>query len=74
VELTEIYDQATPRRKGQKTPIFLEPKFCRGADALLAELSQMHWAYRKALVVEIAYLADNLTRLLAKAPLKKRGR
>jgi len=74
VELTEIYDQAPPRRKGQKTPIFLEPKFRRGADALLAELSQMNWAYRKALVVEIAYLADNLTKLLAAAPLKKRGR
>ena len=77
VELTEIYDQAPPRRKGQKTPIFLEPKFCRGADALMAELGKMNterWGYRKALVVEIAYLADNLTKLLAKAPLKKRGR
>jgi hypothetical protein len=74
VELTEIYDQATPRRKGQKTPIFLEPKFCHGAEDLLKELDQMNWTYRKALVVEIAYLADNLTQLLAKAPLKKRGR
>lgn len=74
VELTEIYDQATPRRKGQKTPIFLEPKFCHGAEDLLKELDPMNWTYRKALVVEIAYLADNLTKLLAKAPLKKRGR
>jgi hypothetical protein len=74
VELTEIYDQAQPRRKGQKTPIFLEPKFCHGAEDLLKELDQMNWTYRKTLVVEIAYLADNLTQLLAKAPLKKRGR
>jgi hypothetical protein len=58
-------------------PIFLEPKFCRGANALLAEVGEMNterWGYRKALVFEIAYLADNLTKLLAKAPLKKRGR
>ena len=43
----------------------------------MAELGKMNterWGYRKALVVEIAYLADNLTKLLAKAPLKKRGR
>jgi len=77
VELKEIYDQAPPRRKGQKAPIFLEPKFCRGTDDLMAELGEMNterWGYRKALVVEIAYLAANLTSLLAKAPLKKRGR
>jgi hypothetical protein len=74
VELTEVYDQATPKRKGQKIPIFLEPKFCRGVDVLLGELSQMNWTYRKALVVEIAYLADNLTKQLVKAPLTKRGR
>ena len=49
----------------------------RGAEKLKDELGDMNigrWGYRKALVLEIAYLAYGLTELLSGAPLTKRGR
>jgi hypothetical protein len=77
VELKEIYAQTPGRRKKSDIPIFLDPTFCRGIEMLIEELGDMNtgrWGYRKALVLEIAYLADGLTDLLSKAPLTKRGR
>ena len=58
-------------------PLFLDIRFCRGIRKLTEELGEMNhqrWGYRKALVLEIAYLADGLTTLLVQAPLTKRGR
>ena len=77
VELKEIYIPGPAKQKKSQSPIFLEPKFCRGIQALSTELNQMNtekWGYRKALVLEIAYLATELSRLLSKAPPIKRGR
>lgn len=77
VELKEIYIPGPAKQKRSQTPIFLEPKFCRGIHALSNELGQMNteqWGYRKALILEIAYLAVELSRLLSKAPPIKRGR
>ena len=58
-------------------PLFLDIRFCRGIETLTKELGEMNQerpGYRKALVLEIAYLADGLTKLLTQAPLSKRGR
>jgi hypothetical protein len=77
VELKEIYSQAPGRRKKGDMPIFLNPTFCHGIEKLAKELGEMNHerlGYRKALVLEIAYLAAGLTALLPTAPLTKRGR
>ena len=76
VELKEIYEQTAGRRKKSDMPIFLNPMFCHGIAELTAELGEMNtgrWGYRKALVLEIAYLAAQLSGLLREAPPKKRG-
>lgn len=77
VEVKEIYGQTSGKRRKGDMPLFLDIKFCRGIGNLTEELDEMNherWGYRKALVLEIAYLADGLTKLLAQAPLSKRGR
>lgn len=77
VELKEIYREPPRRPRKTDMPLFLDPKFCRGIRALSEELGEMNherWGYRKALVLEIAYLADGLGRLLQAAPVMKRGR
>jgi hypothetical protein len=77
VELKEIYARAPSRRKKGDMPIFLDPIFCRGVGALAEELGEMNHqrgGYRKALVLEIAYLATGRTELLTKSPLMRRGR
>jgi hypothetical protein len=76
VELKEIYPQASQKRK-KNDPIFLDPTFCRGIEELKDQLGDMNagqWGYRKALVLEIAYLAAGLSGLLRNAPLMRRGR
>jgi hypothetical protein len=77
VELKEIYSPVTRRNPKASPPLFLNPRFCRGLEALSAELGEMNHeqvGYRKALVLEIAYLAKELTGLLSVAPLTRRGR
>jgi hypothetical protein len=62
VELDEVLPLFYPKARRTESA-FPDPKFCRGIDELTAELNQMRhrsWAYRKAFVTEIAYLASGL--------------
>jgi hypothetical protein len=77
VELKEIYGQTPGRGKKKEAPIFLNPTFCHGIEELARQLGEMNTTrvdYRKALVLEIANLASELTAILAEAPLMRRGR
>jgi hypothetical protein len=72
VELKELYLSLNPKRDA---PLFIEPVFCRGIDKLNDALQGMGHAtrFRQALVLELAYLAADLTRLLEAAPITRRG-
>lgn len=59
------------------TPIYLEPTFCPGLEALSGELGRMgvgDGSFRQALVLELALMANRLSAFLEKAPLTRRGR
>ncbi len=73
IEITEIF---SPRgQSDDKTaPHFLEPIFCQGYDALAEAAERMPLHFRKAMVLEIAQLAENIRRNLERAPEIKRGR
>lgn len=73
VEMTEVFP-ALAKRTAAKVPIFLEPVFCRGIEALQVELHRMGHGYRKAMVLEIAHAAALVTSFLENAPITKRGR
>lgn len=72
VEVTEIFSSPMP---ATKAPAFLQPLFCDGYDALrdlLAARMPLH--FRKAMIVEIAQIAESLAALLPAAPEVQRGR
>jgi len=73
VEVTDGY-RTLGRQGNPHAPIFLEPKFCRGIEALRDELHHMGLQYRKAMVLEIAHAASMVEKYLKEAPLRKRGR
>jgi hypothetical protein len=73
VEIKEIFSDPKGKMK-RIEPLILEPVFCHGISALYEELQKMNHHYRKALVLEIAYLAKLVTDFLKDAPLVKRGR
>jgi hypothetical protein len=72
VELTEVHLGGSRRAKRQA--IQFAPIFCKGIDALTAELHRMGENYRKAMILEIAEMAVILWKHLEKAPILKRGR
>ena len=73
VEMKEVFPVlAEPRYSG--IPTILEPVFCRGIEALQAELNRKAGSFRKAMVLEIANAAAQVTDLLKDAPITKRGR
>ena len=73
VEMTEVFPVlAEPRYSGK--PTILEPVFCRGIEALQADLNRRADSFRKAMVLEIANAAALVTSFLDEAPITKRGR
>jgi hypothetical protein len=77
VELKEIYREEPGRRGKAKIPVVIASRFYRGSSDLFKELDLMNsserWGFRRALVLEIAYLAVGLVTLLAQAPATRRG-
>jgi hypothetical protein len=61
-------------KASSEAPWFIEPIFCHGYDALRDTTTKMPLRFRKAIVIEIAQLADDLRRFLEKAPDFRRGR
>jgi hypothetical protein len=75
VELTEVTTSLFQRTNDDDPPLFFEPIFCRGYDALGDAIANlMPRRERKAMVVEIAESAVFLTSFLKKAPALQRGR
>jgi len=73
IELREIVPQG--RARAQKTPLFLEPDFCDGIEALSAVLSDaMPNRRRVVTVLELASTAQAVVAFLEKAPSIRRGR
>ena len=72
VEMTEVFPG--PRGKPRRGPLIWRPVFCRGIEALRAELHRMNYDNRKTFVMELANLAVLVTSNLAEAPLIRRGR
>ena len=73
VELTEVFPKFDRQRRRDE-PLILEPIFCAGIGDLQKELHRMNFAYRKALVLELANTAAMVTELLPQAPSIRRGR
>lgn len=73
VEMTEVFPVLS-RRADPRDPVFLEPAFCRGIEALQKELNRMPHACRKALVLELSHAAVLVTEFLHESPMTKRGR
>ncbi|WP_170607042.1 hypothetical protein [Ruegeria arenilitoris] len=73
IELREIVPQA--RARAQKTPLFLEPDFCDGIEALSAVLSDaMPNRRRVVTVLELTATAQAVSAFLEQAPSIRRGR
>lgn len=70
VEMTELYPKLAERAE----PVFLEPVYCRGIEALQRELAKMNEVHRKAFVLELAVAATHVRHLLEIAPARHRGR
>jgi len=73
IEIKEIF-QAPGRRKFPSGPLILEPVYCRGIEALCSELDRMGADKRKAMIIEIAHVATDISEILPRAPVMKRGR
>ncbi len=73
VEIKEIF-QAPGGRKLPFGPLILRPVYCRGIEALRNELDRMGADKRKAMIIEIAHLAADISGILPRAPVRKRGR
>jgi len=71
IEVAQAPPKAAPR--GKKS-VLLEPGFFRGRAALSKELENMPDQFRTAIVVEIAETAVQISALLERAPLVRRGR
>jgi hypothetical protein len=74
VEVSEEYPALHRRGRGGDTPIYGEPKTCRGLEGLKQELDRMDQVFRRALVLDLAHTAANVSKFLAEAPDIKRGR
>lgn len=78
VEITEVFTPP-PRSRGSTTtsdaaPSFLMPIFCEGFEALNERAKKdMPLRFRKAMVMEIAQVADDVRSLLENAPEIRRG-
>jgi hypothetical protein len=73
IELTEHLSPAAQAQLADR-PVYLEPDFCRGGEALGQALRRLDYAHRKVFVLELAYAAAGVAQLLAEAPPVHRGR
>ena len=73
VEASEEFP-ALQKGRGGDNPIYREPKICQGVGDLADELDRMDQVFRRALVLDLAHTATNVSKLLATAPEIKRGR
>ena len=73
IEIKEIF-QALGGSKLASGPLFLEPVYCRGIEALRNELDRMGADKRKAMIIEIAHVVAGISEFLPRAPVMKRGR
>ena len=73
-EASEEYPALHQSGRGGDKPIYREPKICQGLRALADELDRMDQVFRRALVLDLAHTAINVSEFLAKAPEIKRGR
>jgi hypothetical protein len=73
IEIKEII-QVPGGKKLPSGPLILEPVYCRGIEALRNELHRMGADKRKAMIIEISHAAADISRILRRAPVMKRGR
>jgi hypothetical protein len=74
VELSEEFPALHQKGRGGDNPFYREPTICRGLERLGKELDRMDQVFRRALVLDLAHTAVNVSRFLAEAPDIKRGR
>jgi hypothetical protein len=74
VELSEEFPAFTQGKTAREGAFYREPKVCRGLQEVTDELDRMDSVFRRALVLDLAHTAWNVSRCLAAAPEIKRGR
>jgi hypothetical protein len=74
VELSEELPAIHQGGRGSDSPIYKQPKICHGLEGLEHELDRMDQLFRRALVLDLAHTAVNVSRFLTEAPEIKRGR
>jgi len=74
VEISEEFPAFAQGKTGREQAFYKEPKICRGLQEVTDELDRMDQVFRRALVLDLAYTASNVSRFLAGAPEIKRGR
>ena len=73
LEITEILAPEAQAKLADR-PVYLEPEFCRGGEALAQALRRLDHAHRKVFVLESPTPPPAVARLLAEAPPVHRGR
>ena len=73
-ETKEVYDGRDTNHKARKLPLFLEPKFFFGLEAVKEDLFLHVNDHRYCVLVELADLAKTLPGYLAASPTIGRGR
>lgn len=73
-ETKEVFSGIKGKLKGQKLPLFMDPKFVFGLEAVKEEIFTRLNDYRHLVQIELADLALTIPRYLAAAPQIGRGR
>jgi hypothetical protein len=74
VEMSEEFPAFAQGKTAREGAFYREPKICRGLQEVTDELDRMDQVFRRALVLDLAHTAWNVSRFLADAPEIKRGR
>lgn len=74
VDLSELLPRPVGRPVSGSPPLFLQPEFYGGYEALNARICKhMPWGFRKAFIMELALTASKIQDCLSEAPEFRRG-